>query len=125
LNKTKEEIGVFLSELRDAVRIGRYQISARPKNIELHFDYMFDYEVAKNILLDLKAEDFSACVRNEHPQYRNELLYIFGKEIRLEKRAEDTAEIVPLYIKINKAENGQYIIISLHKQEYPLVYSFK
>ena len=58
-------------------------------------------------------------------QYSYEILYIFGKEIKLVPKFGGDEEVVPLYIKFNKLSNQYVIIISLHRQEYPLIYKFK
>lgn len=49
----------------------------------------------------------------------------FGKEIDLIKRFEEKSEMVPLYIKFNKIEDKLLIVVSFHKQKYPLVYYFQ
>ncbi len=122
---TQGEIEQYLSDVFKAVRLGRYQISARTKNQELYIDYLFSEEDAKKIILSLTAEDFSEAVQNEHWKYSEEVLYIFGKEIKLMPRFDGEEEKVSLYIKFNKLENQYLIVISFHKQEYPLVYKFK
>lgn len=38
---------------------------------------------------------------------------------------EEKSEVVPLYIKFNMIENKFVIVISFHKQKYPLVYYFR
>ena len=40
---------------------------------------MFTEEDAKDVLLSLTSDDFSAMVKNEHPKYPEEILYIFWK----------------------------------------------
>ena len=79
----------------------------------------------KSILLDLTEDDFCEKVQNKHVQFQHEWLYIFGKEISLMKRYEEKSEVVPLYIKFNMIENKFVIVISFHKQKYPLVYYFR
>ena len=69
--------------------------------------------------------DFSDAVKNDHPQHPEEILYIFGKDINLMPRYGDSEEKVSLYIKFNKLTNQYVIVISFHKQEYPLTYKFK
>ena len=86
---------------------------------------MFTEEDAKKVILSLTAYDFSDAVQNVHPQHPEEILYIFGKDINLMPRYGDSEEKVSLYIKFNKLTNQYVIIISFHKQEYPLTYKFK
>ena len=55
----------------------------------------------------------------------NKVAAVFGKEIDLIKRFEEKSEMVPLYIKFNKIEDKFLIVVSFHKQKYPLVYYFQ
>ncbi len=80
---------------------------------------------AKDVLLSLTADDFSEILKNEHPGYQHERLYVFGKEVVLLKRIGAEKKTVPLYIKFNKLENRFVIVISFHEQKYPLTYYFK
>lgn len=86
---------------------------------------LFDEERIKSILLDLTEDDFCEKVQNKHVKFQHEWLYIFGKEISLMKRYEEKSEVVPLYIKFNMIEDKFVIVISFHKQKYPLVYYFR
>ncbi len=122
---TREEVAKYLCEVKSAVNAGRYQISDRSKNWSLYIDYVFSEELCKQIILDLKVEDFSDAVRNDHPQYPDEILYIFGKEVLLLPKYGGEEELVALYIKFNKLTNYYVIVISFHKQEYILPYKFR
>ena len=75
-------------------------------------DYVIDEEKAKEILLDLAVDDFSAILKNGHVGYEHERLYVFGKDVEL-------------YIKFNKLDNFYVIVVSLHEQKYPIQYYFK
>lgn len=122
---TREEVRDYLREVKKSVNAGRYQISPRTKNQSLYIDYVFSEERCKEILLDLEVEDFSDAVQNDHPQHSEEILYIFGKEVLLLPKQGGDEETVALYIKFNKLANLYVIVISFHKQEYPLTYKFK
>ena len=125
MNVTKSDIEQYLSDVFAAVNAGRYQISPRQTNQDISMDYVFTEEDAKEVILSLTAYDFSDAVQNDHPQHPEEILYIFGKDINLMPRYGDSEEKVSLYIKFNKLTNQYVIIISFHKQEYPLTYKFK
>ena len=125
MNITKSDIEQYLSDVFAAVNAGRYQISPRQKNQDIYMDYVFKEEDAKEVILSLTAYDFSDAVQNDHPQHPEEILYIFGKDINLMPRYGDSEEKVSLYIKFNKLTNQYVIVISFHKQEYPLTYKFK
>ncbi len=81
--------------------------------------------MAKDILLGLTATDFSEVRNNEHRGFEHELLYIFGKDVKLVERFGNSDKLVSLYIKFNKLENCYVIVVSLHEQKYPLKYYFK
>ena len=125
MNVTKSDIEQYLSDVFVAVNAGRYQISPRQKNQDIYMDYVFTEEDAKKVILSLTVYDFSEAVQNEHPQHSDEILYIFGKDINLMPRYGDSEEKVSLYIKFNKLTNQYVIVISFHKQEYPLSYKFR
>ena len=122
---TRDKVGEYLKEVKESVRRGRYQISPRSKNQSIYIDYVFSESRCKEIILDLQVEDFSEAVNNDHPQHPEEILYIFGKEAMLLPKHGGSEEKVPLYIKFNKLDNLYVIIISFHKQDYPLRYQFK
>lgn len=125
MNVTKSDVEQYLSDVFAAVNAGRYQISPRQKNQDIYIDYVFTEDDAKKVILSLTAYDFSDAVQNEHPQHPEEIIYIFGKDINLMPRYGDSEEMVSLYIKFNKLTNQYVIVISFHKQEYPLTYKFK
>lgn len=122
---TKSDIEKYLLDAFSAINAGRYQISPRQKNQDLYMDYVFTEADAKKIILSLTVDDFSDAVQNDHPQHTEETLYIFGKDIKLLPRYGGAEEVVSLYIKFNKLPNQYLIVISFHKQEYPLSYKFK
>ena len=125
MNVTKSDVEQYLSDVFAAVNVGRYQISSRQKNQDIYMDYVFTEEDAKKVILSLTVYDFSHAVQNDHPQHPEEILYIFGKDINLMPRYGDSEEKVALYIKFNKLTNQYVIVISFHKQEYPLTNKFK
>lgn len=125
MNVTQGDVANYLAEVQAAVKAGHYQISPRQKNQELYFDYVFREGDEKEILLSLQVDDFSEAVQNDHPQHPEEILYIFGKDVSLMPRFGQGVKTVSLYIKFNKLANQYVIVISLHKQEYPLKYPFK
>ena len=125
MNVTKSDVEAYLLDVRAAVNSGRYQISPRPKNKNIYIDYVFTEVDAKNVILSLTAENFSDAIQNDHPQHPEEILYVFGKDIKLLPRYGGEEELVSLYIKFNKLTNQYLIVISFHEQEYPLTYKFK
>lgn len=128
MNITWKDIEAYLSEVKDAVKKGRYRIarnSKRQDNIDLFLDYVIDEAGAREILLSLEPMDFSCILQNEHKGFEQERLYVFGKEVLLLERNGTEETIVPLYIKMNNLETGFVIVISFHRQRHPLTYCFQ
>ena len=125
---TIEDIEKYLSEVKEAVRNNNYRIDRNRKrqaNIDLFTDYVINEDKAKEILLDLAATDFSEILHNEHKGFEYELLYVFGKDVKLLERTGDEEKTVSLYIKFNKLENCYVVVISFHEQSFPISYYFK
>ena len=104
------EVEEYLSNVKKAVKEGRYEIERnanREANSMLFRNYLISEEDAKKIIYNLTPMDFSEAVRNRKPQYADEILYIFGKEIEL-------------YIKFKKESNDYVIVISFHEAKYPV-----
>ena len=126
----QNDIEKYLAEIKTLINSGAYRIernSRREDNLDLFLTYILDEPQAKEILLNLTPQDFSAIVQNEHIGYEHEQLYIFGKDVLLTERYSGKDTLVSLYIKINKLETPFpfVIVISFHKQNFPLTYYFK
>ena len=124
----ESEINEYLGEAKKLILDGKFRIalnSNRLTNLSLFVEYLLNEESVKSILLNLTVYDFCEKVQNKHANFNHEWLYIFGKEINLMKRFEEKSEMVPLYIKFNKIEDKFLIVVSFHKQKYPLVYYFQ
>ena len=126
----QNDIEKYLAEIKTLINSGAYRIernSRREDNLDLFLTYILDEPQAKEILLNLTPQDFSAVVQNEHIGYEHEQLYIFGKDVLLTERYSGKDTLVSLYIKINKLETPFpfVIVISFHKQNFPLTYYFK
>lgn len=121
----QKEIERYLIAVKQSLNAGNFSLSSRSKNQELIFDYVCSEERYKEILSSLTVEDFSQVVHNDHPKFKEELLYIFGKDVILLPRFGGSEEVVSLYIKLNKLANQYVIAVSFHKQEFPLTYQFK
>ena len=125
---TIADIDEYLEEVKEAIRVGRYRIEMntnRQDNQDLFIDYIINEEKRKQILLSLTAMDFSEIRHNTHRGFEHELIYVFGKDVKLLQRFGSSEEQVSLYIKFNKLESRYVIVISFHKQNYPLNYMFK
>lgn len=124
----ESEINDYLGEAKKLILDGKFRIalnSNRLTNLSLFDECLINEESVKSILLNLTVYDFCEKVQNKHANFNHEWLYVFGKEIDLIKRFEEKSEMVPLYIKFNKIEDKFLIVVSFHKQKYPLVYYFQ
>lgn len=125
---TIADIEKYLKEVKEAINTGRYRVEMndnRQDNQDLFLDYIINEEKRKQILLSLEATDFSEIKHNTHKDYEHELLYVFGKDVRLIRRFSAGEELLSLYIKFNKLESRYVIVISFHKQKHPIKYMFK
>ncbi len=126
---SRDDIDKYLTEVKAAISINRYRIARnehRSDNMELFEDYLIDEAKAKEILLSLETDDFSEVRNNDHIGFEHELLYIFGKDVKLLERYEsDDVKTVSLYIKFNKLDNSFIIVVSFHEQKWPMNYAFK
>lgn len=128
MDVTIADIEKYLEDVKEAISVGRYRVEMnenRQDNRDLVMDYIVDEEKRKQILLSLTAMDFSEIRHNTHIGYEHELVYVFGKDVKLLRRFDSGEEQVSLYIKFNKLESRYVIVISFHKQKYPLNYKFK
>lgn len=128
MDVTIADIEKYLEDVKEAISVGKYRVEInenRQDNRDLVMDYIVDEEKRKQILLSLTAMDFSEIRHNTHIGYEHELLYVFGKDVKLLRRFDSGEEQVSLYIKFNKLESRYVIVISFHKQKYPLNYKFK
>ena len=124
----ESEINDYLGEAKKLILDGKFRIalnSNRLTNLSLFDEYLINEESVKSILLNLTVYDFCEKVQNKHANFNHEWLNVFGKEIDLIKRFEEKSEMVLLYIKFNKIEDKFLIVVSFHKQKYPLVYYFQ
>lgn len=124
----ESEINDYLGEAKKLILDGKFRIALNSNqltNLSLFDEYLINEESVKSILLNLTVYDFCEKVQNKHANFNHEWLYVFGKEIDLIKRFEEKSEMVPLYIKFNKIEDKFLIVVSFHKQKYPLVYYFQ
>ena len=128
MNIGRKEIDCYLSEVKKAVKNGKYRLERndrRQDNQDLFFNYVLDEQKVRKIILDLSVEDFSEVLQNKHKGYEYERLYVFGKDVTLLELFGSREKTVSLYIKFNKLENCFVIVVSFHEQRYPIKYYFK
>ena len=124
MSTDRKEIEEYLADVKKSVQEKRCVFSPRDKNEQLFVDYIFDEKMRVDILLDLEVEDFCDVLKNEHPNFAHERLFVFGKKVQLIPRFGGDEKTVSLYIKINKLDGPFCIVISFHEQERTLQYFF-
>ena len=125
---TESLIDDYLHEVKEACSSNRYRVERnrnRADNNKLYREYIITKQVEKEIIMSLEVEDFSEIKPNEHKGFEYEDLYVFGKTVKLLERFGAEEKQVPLYIKINKLENGFVIFVSFHEEHHPLKYYFR
>lgn len=120
-----EEVKLYLEDVKKLVKGKHYLVSKRSKNSDFVQKYRISYLMIEDIILDLTYKDFSYADYNEHPDFKDEILYVFGKQVKVATRLMNTEDYINLYIKLNKTDDNLLIIVSIHEQEYPLVLKFK
>ena len=123
-----QEIDAYLHDVKNAVQERRYRLDLNVRRLDnqaLFSDYVINMQDVEKILLSLSPWDFSEAVQNRHEGFEDEMLFIFGKTVRLLQRYGQREGNVPLYIKINKIMDGFVIIISFHKQRRRLNFYFE
>ncbi len=128
MDVTIGEVEEYLDEVKYAIKNDNYKVEMnqhRKDNNNLFMEYVINEEQRKNILLSLTPMDFCNILPNEHKGFEYERLYVFGKDVNLLQRFGAEEECVPLYIKFNKLKEQYVIVISFHKQNYPLKYRFR
>ena len=100
-----------------------FQVEKRIK--KLFIDYIIDEKKRLEIIYNLTVDDFFYVRNNDHKNYSNEKLYVFSKKIKLIKRFDFDEQLVGIYIKFNKLEDGFCFIISFHELEHTINKYFK
>lgn len=115
-NHTKEEIEVFLEEVKKNIRKGKFVVcltSKNEKNREFVNKYNLSSNKQKQMLIELEANDF--CYSADDYNNPEEKLYVFCREYELNNWG--TIEKKEVYVKIVQKDNNFVVIISFHEPE--------
>lgn len=129
-NYTREQIDAILNKIKNCVGNNKYTIALnenRQENIDFINEYNIRSDKQKNILLQLKTEDFCYTLQNIKIGYEYEVLYVFVPQVQL-FNAEGKEETVDVYTKFNVIDmpNGsRTVVISFHKRNKPIDYLFR
>ncbi len=129
-NYTKEEINVVLDKIKNCVRSNKYTIALnenRKENIDFITEYNIHSHKQKNILLQIKTDDFCHTLKNTKLGYGYEILYVFVPQVQL-FNVDGVEEMVDIYTKFNLIDmpNGRKtVVVSFHKRNKPIDYLFR
>ena len=99
----------------------------RQENIDFINEYNIRRDKQRQILLQLRTEDFCHTLQNTKIGFEYEVLYVFVPQIQL-FNADGEKEIVDIYTKFNVIDmyNGsRTVLISFHKLNRPIDYLFR
>ena len=129
-NYSEEEVAAILKEIQDCICKGRYTISKnsnREDNLELIREYNLPSYKQRQILLQIKTEDFCHSLQNKNIGFEHETLYVFCPQVKLFNL--DNKEMqVDIYIKFNIIEyfsGSRIIVVSFHERKRPIDYCFR
>lgn len=129
-NYTREQIDAILDKIKSCVGNNKYTIAFnenRQENIDFINEYNIRSNKQKNILMQLRTEDFFHTLQNTKIGYEYEVLYVFVPQVQLFS-ADGEEEIVDVYTKFNVIDmpNGRRtVVISFHKRNKPIGYLFR
>lgn len=129
-NYTREEIDLVLAKIKNCVGNNKYTIALnenRQENIDFINEYNIRSSKQKNILLQLKTDDFCHTLQNTKIGYEYEVLYVFVPQVKL-FNLDGEAETVDIYTKFNIIDlsgGSRTVVISFHKRNKPIDYLFR
>lgn len=129
-NYSKDQIDAVLDKIKQCVANNKYSIARnvnRQENIDFINEYNIRIDKQKNILLQLKTEDFCHSLKNTKAGFEYEVLYVFVPKVEL-FNADGFKENVDIYIKVNIIDlpsGTRTVVISFHKCNKPIDYLFK
>lgn len=129
-NYSKEKITEVLKKIQDCIRQGRYTIaknSNRDENLDFIREYNLMSKKQRQILLQIKPEDFCYSLQNKNIGFEHETLYVYCPQVRL-FNFDNEENRVDLYIKFNIVENKAgylVIVVSFHERNKPIDYCFR
>ena len=126
---SKDDVECYLRKMRKCVESGSFTIAlgrSREKNRQFIADYNLDDKKIRNILLDIKTDDFCHTLNNTKPGYEHEVLYVFApKKDLIDAGGEKNS--VTIYTKFNLItinDGSTLAVISLHEAERNIEYAF-
>lgn len=129
VNYTKESFLKTFNLIKTCIRFDRWTIELnenRLENQEFIEAYNLSSKKIKQILMDIKIEDF--CYATPHLKEKNVLLYVFAPKAKVYE-VQGSNVFVDMYIKFRiietKEDPAVLVTISFHKLNKSINYLFK
>lgn len=126
---SKDDVECYLRKMRECVKSGSFTIAlgySREKNRQFIADYNLNEKNIRNILLDIKPDDFCYTLNNTKFGYEHEVLYVFApKKDLIDAGGEKNS--VTIYTKFNLItidDGSTLVVISFHEAERNIEYAF-
>ena len=117
LTASDNEIYEYLNVVKELIKNENNLILSlnRDKNLNFAIKYNLKKKDIIQIINKLTVKDFIEKVNNEHEDYKNEVLYVFTKNVDLVNVTGNTNNI-DLYIKFNLLK--KVILVSFNEAEH-------
>lgn len=117
---TEEEINNYLISMKNILTDEKGKINVkkdREKNFVFGYLYNINEKFIRNVLLELKVDDFRKVLLSTNEFHTNEILYQWTKELELTDMSGNK-DIRDVYIKTFLDEyNKVVVVISFHKDK--------
>lgn len=129
------KIDLLVKQIKTCVKAHRFTVSLndqRKENMMFLQEYQLRDQTIRNILLDLKVEDFCHALHNTKVGYEHEMLYVFVPRVTLYD-VEGRKALIDVYLKFNLIEQTKHctkgipylVVVSIHQKKKEIQYVFK
>ena len=128
LKITREEVEEVLDKARQLLTAGAFSISQREKNNMFMDEYNLTHNKVKQLVLDLKVEDFHAAEYNNNENYDpDNICYIFVPQVLLSDVMGERKKrnVYVKFVIVMRKISDTMILISLHEAEHGVNYPFR
>lgn len=132
---TYHKINTIVKQIKACIKAHRFTISLndqRQENMMFLQEYKLCDQFIRNILLNLKVEDFCHALHNTKSGYEHETLYVFVPKVTLYD-VEGRNASIDVYLKFNLIEQTKHcakgipylVVVSIHQKKKEIQYVFK
>lgn len=125
----KNQVEVVIQQIKVSIENDNCMfLDRRDKYRNFLNEWLISRDECLEILKELTVENFSYVDFDLDKQLRNQMVYIFGKQVKLLKRypvhEDDSFHTVNLYIKVKLIQENSSLVISFHEAEKMLKFLF-